>query len=123
MATLGNRSSEVVARIPMIAAMFRSFGVEEILKAEKSAQLEHTLRELQSERDALKRNEERLSNDENGIVECNDSAVAMLRCTNKKQLLHVHPSQFGPEFQPDGRRSAEKRLENVFAGIGLRLSS
>lgn len=49
--------------------------------------------------------------DENGITDCNEAAVKMLRCRNKSELLSIHPARFSPEFQPDGRRSAEKSVE------------
>jgi len=35
----------------------------------------------------------------------------MLGCSNKQQLLSLHPAMFSPEFQPDGRRSLEKSVE------------
>ena len=48
---------------------------------------------------------------EGGIVDCNNAAVALLRCESKDQLLSLHPSVFSPEFQPDGRRSEDKSPE------------
>ncbi|MCF0070619.1 PAS domain-containing protein [Dyadobacter sp. CY261] len=49
--------------------------------------------------------------DENGITDCNEAAVKMLRCKSKSELLSIHPAKFSPEFQPDGRRSSEKSVE------------
>ncbi|UCG71253.1 MAG: response regulator [Chromatiales bacterium] len=49
--------------------------------------------------------------DDNGIVDCNEAAVRLLRYDDKEDLLSHHPSEFSPEFQPDGRRSDEKSLE------------
>jgi PAS domain S-box-containing protein len=49
--------------------------------------------------------------DDTGIIDCNNAALAMLGCTDKSQVLSIHPAQLSPEFQPDGRKSAEKCLE------------
>jgi diguanylate cyclase (GGDEF)-like protein/PAS domain S-box-containing protein len=49
--------------------------------------------------------------DEGGIIDCNGAAVAMLRCTDKSQVLSLHPAVLSPEFQPDGRTSQEKSIE------------
>ncbi|CAG5068274.1 Sensor histidine kinase RcsC [Dyadobacter sp. CECT 9623] len=49
--------------------------------------------------------------DESGILDCNQAAVKMLACKDKIELLSLHPATFSPEFQPDGKRSAEKALE------------
>ena len=49
--------------------------------------------------------------DETGIIDCNNAAIDMLRCSNKQQLLSLHPAVLSPEFQPDGRRSLEKCVE------------
>ncbi|MCE7060979.1 hybrid sensor histidine kinase/response regulator [Dyadobacter sp. CY343] len=49
--------------------------------------------------------------DESGILDCNQAAVKMLACKDKTELLSLHPATFSPEFQPDGKRSAEKALE------------
>ena len=43
-----------------------------------------------------------------GIIDCNNAAVALLRCADKAQLLSLHPSVLSPEAQPDGRLSREK---------------
>ncbi len=48
---------------------------------------------------------------EGGIVDCNNAAVALLRCEGKDQLLSLHPAVLSPEFQPDGRRSRDKGPE------------
>jgi len=46
-----------------------------------------------------------------GIIDCNAAAIRMLRCSDKNQLLAIHPAVLSPEFQPDGRRSLEKSVE------------
>ncbi len=48
---------------------------------------------------------------ENGIIDCNDAAVNMLGCRDKKHLLSSHPAEFSPEHQPDGQTSLEKSIE------------
>ncbi|HEY1172470.1 MAG TPA: ATP-binding protein [Verrucomicrobiae bacterium] len=49
--------------------------------------------------------------DENGIIDCNNAAIQMLRCPDKSAVLAVHPATLSPEFQPDGRSSMEKSVE------------
>jgi diguanylate cyclase (GGDEF)-like protein/PAS domain S-box-containing protein len=49
--------------------------------------------------------------DKSGLIDCNEAAVAMFRCADKAEMLSSHPALMSPEFQPDGRRSAEKRIE------------
>jgi PAS domain S-box-containing protein len=49
--------------------------------------------------------------DEHGIIDCNPAVIRMLRCTDKKHVLSLHPAQLSPELQPDGRRSMEKSIE------------
>ena len=43
-----------------------------------------------------------------GIVDCNDATLSLMRCSDKTQMLSIHPALLSPEFQPDGRRSDEK---------------
>lgn len=45
------------------------------------------------------------------ILDCNDAAVKLLGCRDRSQVLSIHPATLSPEFQPDGRRSAEKSVE------------
>jgi PAS domain S-box-containing protein len=45
------------------------------------------------------------------FIDCNSATVKMMRCTDKKQLLAMHPAQLSPEIQPDGRNSFEKARE------------
>ena len=49
--------------------------------------------------------------DDSGVLDCNKAAVDLLGCEDKRHLLAQHPADFSPEFQPDGRRSDEKRVE------------
>ncbi len=51
--------------------------------------------------------------DGEAFIDCNSAAVNMMRCSNKKQLLSLHPSQLSPEMQPDGRPSFEKANEII----------
>ncbi len=51
---------------------------------------------------------------ENGIfTDCNSATVEMMRADNKQELLSLHPSQLSPQYQPDGRPSAEKADEMI----------
>ncbi|MEO6521057.1 MAG: PAS domain S-box protein [Mucilaginibacter sp.] len=50
--------------------------------------------------------------DENGIIDCNNAAVQMLKFASKDELMKHHPAEFSPEYQPDGRRSKDKAKEN-----------
>ena len=52
---------------------------------------------------------------DSGVIDCNDAAVAMLGLENRDQLLGLDPLSIAPEFQPDGRSSAEKRREVLAA--------
>ena len=45
------------------------------------------------------------------IIDCNQTAVDMLRCRDKADVLGRHPAAFSPELQPDGRPSMEKSAE------------
>ncbi len=49
--------------------------------------------------------------DGDGIIDCNHAAITMLGCSDKRQVLGLHPATLSPEFQPDGRRSDEKCVE------------
>jgi PAS domain S-box-containing protein len=49
--------------------------------------------------------------DENGIIDCNNATITMLRYRDKNQILSLHPARLSPELQPDGRRSDEKCIE------------
>jgi len=42
-----------------------------------------------------------------GIADCNQTALQMLRCPNKAEMISIHPSALSPEYQPDGRRSSD----------------
>ena len=45
------------------------------------------------------------------FIDCNDAAVEMLKCKNRKDLLDIHPWELSPELQADGRESSEKAEE------------
>lgn len=49
--------------------------------------------------------------DHTGILDCNAAAIAMLRCTDRSQILALHPAVLSPAIQPDGRTSLEKSRE------------
>ena len=49
--------------------------------------------------------------DATGITDCNEAMIRLLGAADKKRVLSLHPAALSPEFQPDGRRSAEKSAE------------
>lgn len=55
------------------------------------------------------------------FVDCNAAAVAMLRCSNRQELLSLHPAEISPPHQPDGRPSREKADEMI--AIAMRQGS
>ena len=50
---------------------------------------------------------------DDGIIDCNPAAGALMRCADKTGLLGIHPARLSPERQPDGRLSSEKGAEMV----------
>lgn len=49
--------------------------------------------------------------DNNLFVDCNDSALSILKLPSKEQLKNIHPSELSPPTQPDGKQSFEKAEE------------
>jgi PAS domain S-box-containing protein len=49
--------------------------------------------------------------DDSGVIDCNPATLAMLRLTDKSQLVGRHPAAMSPERQPDGGNSVEKGAE------------
>ncbi len=47
------------------------------------------------------------------FVDCNQAAVEMLGASSREEVTNTHPSHLSPEFQPDGRPSAEKADEMI----------
>lgn len=41
-------------------------------------------------------------------IDCNPATVRLLGCTSKSEIIGHHASKFWPEYQPDGRRSADR---------------
>lgn len=55
--------------------------------------------------------------EDNRFADCNNQAVSMLGYDTKESVLHLHPAEFSPEFQPDGRRSDEKAEEMIAQAV------
>jgi PAS domain S-box-containing protein len=49
--------------------------------------------------------------DDEKFIDCNRAAMDMMKCSDKEELLNLHPSQTAPKRQPDGRLSFEKAEE------------
>lgn len=47
------------------------------------------------------------------FIDCNRAATNMMKCSDKDELLNLHPSQISPERQPDGRPSYKKSNEMI----------
>ncbi len=55
--------------------------------------------------------------DHERFFDCNEATVRLLRAANREQVLGRQPAELSPEFQPDGRRSAEKAEEIIAAAF------
>lgn len=51
------------------------------------------------------------------FIDCNQAAVNMFGCSDKKQLLSLHPYDISPEKQPDDRLSCEKEEELITMAV------
>ncbi len=54
---------------------------------------------------------------ENRFIDCNESAVKMLKAKSKDEVLNTHPWELSPEYQFDGRLSSEKAEEMIAAAL------
>ncbi len=50
---------------------------------------------------------------DNHFIDCNESAVKMLRAGSKDEVLNTFPWELSPEYQPDGQLSSEKAKEMI----------
>lgn len=55
--------------------------------------------------------------DNGRFVQCNEKVVEMLQYNSKEELLHIHPSNLSPEYQPDGRSSFTKAEEMMALAV------
>lgn len=56
------------------------------------------------------------------IIECNDKSLSLLKGT-REEIINLHPWEFSPVYQPDGRSSQEKAKElinHVFKGESIK---
>ncbi|MDI1336570.1 MAG: PAS domain S-box protein [Lacunisphaera sp.] len=51
------------------------------------------------------------------FIDCNQAALAMLRCTDRREVVMRHPEELSPSHQPDGRPSKEKADEIIAAAM------
>ena len=58
-----------------------------------------------------------LLDDQGRFFDCNAATLQLLSATTKEQVLNCRPDDLSPEFQPDGRRSAEKAREMIAAAF------
>ena len=42
------------------------------------------------------------------FIDCNESALRIMKCRGKEELLKYHPMDISPEYQPDGQLSRKK---------------
>ncbi len=54
---------------------------------------------------------------DNTFVDCNQATVEILGAGSKEEVLNTHPSVLSPEYQPDGRLSAEKADEMIASAV------
>ncbi len=118
-----NKMAEEIERRVLESEAINEDLIREVSERRKSE--EH----LEKAQEALKTSEEKFMNtfynsvdaslliNENRFVDCNDAAVEMLRYSEKKRLLSVHPSQLSPERQPDGQLSSKKADEMIRVGF------
>src|SRR5215471_15625416 len=58
-----------------------------------------------------------LLSDEDQFIDCNRSALEMLRYSSRELLLSLSPNDLSPEIQPDGQPSLIKAKEMIAIAI------
>lgn len=51
------------------------------------------------------------------FVDCNPQTLKMFGCATKADIIGHHPSEFSPEFQPDGKRSTTQARRLINAAL------
>ena len=92
---------------------------------DRTAELREANAELRRQAAELRRAEEKarvlfekssdghlLFDEHDGTIDCNEAALRLFGCQDRSEILGMHPAaSVAEEFQPDGRRSVEKRTE------------
>src|SRR6185436_17807373 len=55
--------------------------------------------------------------DGEAVVDCNQTAVEMLGCSSKNELLATTQLELSPPLQPDGKSSAKKMSEMIDTAV------
>ncbi|MEG3848636.1 PAS domain S-box protein [Microcoleus sp. herbarium19] len=55
--------------------------------------------------------------DEKEFFDCNPATLKIFGCSNKKEFYGKHPSEFSPQFQPDGQDSASLATQRMNAAM------
>jgi two-component system sensor histidine kinase/response regulator len=99
------RCHEVVFRRDQTGEAVEILGtVEDITERKEAEEKFHVLFERSSDAHML-------FHEKDGIIDCNNAALRLTGCPDRKQLLGQHPASISDEYQPDGRRSMEKCIE------------
>ena len=96
-----------------IAAFYGKLSNSDVVVQEFEKELNKKTKELQKQKDAFELLFEKSSDgiliiEDEYFVQCNEKIVEMLGAKNKEEVLHTHPSELSPEFQPDGEDSYSK---------------
>ncbi len=118
-----NRDGEIVsldvsvnyAYFPDVGGRFFSF-VRDITKHK---QIEASLRENESKfRLLFEKSVDPIFLLENDrIIDCNEAALKIMRCPDKKELVGLRPSELSPQRQPDGSNSVSKEKKIIMSTL------
>jgi diguanylate cyclase (GGDEF)-like protein/PAS domain S-box-containing protein len=83
--------------------------VAQLILRQQYVTTEFELREQETFRVLFERSSDAhlIFDDDGRVIDCNYAAAAMLMCGERADVLRLDPAALSPEFQPDGRRSAD----------------
>jgi PAS domain S-box-containing protein len=99
-----NHSGQIIGVIGMVRDITGRKQAEETIR--ENSELYHALFEQANDAIFLMENEY--------FIDCNERTLEMFGVT-REQIINQAPIRFSPEFQTDGRRSAEKAMEKIHA--------